>query len=393
MQYSDFKEKKISKLGFGTMRLPQKDGSIDFELTEKMIDTAVRAGINYFDTAWPYHAGNSEIVTGKILSKYPRDSYYLADKYPGHQYADSYDPAGVFEKQLEKCGVEYFDFYLLHNVCESSYDVYTDPKWNIVEYFVSERRRGRIKHLGFSTHARPETLELFLEKYADVMEFCQIQYNYVDETLQDAKKKCEILDRYSIPIWVMEPLRGGKLSNLDSDISAKLREARPHDSDSAWAFRWLLSKENVVTILSGMSDMDQLEENIKTFSDEDRMTKAEAALLESTAGALHTTVPCTACRYCVDKCPMGLDIPLLISGYNDAKYQSAFTVPMLLESLPDNKLPTACIGCASCERMCPQNIEISKIMKDFALLMPTMKSWKKLCIERAAQTKALEEKE
>lgn len=393
MQYSDFKEKKISKLGFGTMRLPQKDGSIDFELTEKMIDTAIRAGINYFDTAWPYHAGNSEIVTGRILSKYPRDSYYLADKYPGHQYADSYDPAGVFKKQLEKCGVEYFDFYLLHNVCESSYDVYTDPKWNIVEYFVSERMRGRIKHLGFSTHARPETLELFLEKYADVMEFCQIQYNYVDETLQDAKKKCEILDRYSIPIWVMEPLRGGKLSSLDSDISVKLRETRPHDSDSAWAFRWILSKENVVTILSGMSDMDQLEENIKTFSDEDHMTKAEAALLESTAGALHTTVPCTACRYCVDKCPMGLDIPLLISGYNDAKYQSAFTVPMLLESLPDNKLPTACIGCASCERMCPQNIEISKIMKDFALLMPTMKSWKKLCIERAAQAKALEEKE
>ena len=387
MIYSNFKGLKISRLGFGTMRLPTKDGKIDEKTTEIMFDTAIKAGVNYFDTAWPYHGGNSEVVTGKLLSKYPRDSYFLADKYPGHQISESYDPADIFEKQLEKCGVEYFDFYLLHNVCENSFDVYNDPKWGIIDYFIKQREAGRIKHLGFSSHARVETLETFLEKYAPDMEFCQIQYNYVDESLQQAGKKYALLEKYGIPVWVMEPLRGGKLSALPEELSKQLRTVKPSDSDSAWAFRWLLGKKNVAVVLSGMSTPEQLEENIKTFSDGVTLSEEETELLEKIGDALHDTVPCTACRYCTDGCPMGLDIPMLIAGYNDAKFQSAFTVPMLLEALPEDKLPTSCIGCRACENICPQKIEISKIMADFSAIMPTMMSWKKICLERADQAK------
>ena len=201
MIYSEFCGKKLSLLGFGAMRLPQKDGGIDCELTEEMVKYAIDNGVNYFDTAWPYHGGESERVLGKILSGYDRDKFYLATKYPGHQLSSSYDPAAIFEKQLEKCGVEYFDFYLLHNVYEKSLDVYFDPKWGIIDYFREQKRLGRIKHLGFSSHGQPENLREFLDICGD-MEFCQIQLNYLDWTLQDAKAKYELLTERGIPVCV-----------------------------------------------------------------------------------------------------------------------------------------------------------------------------------------------
>ena len=199
----------------------------------------MKCGVNYFDTAYPYHGGVSEIVMGESLSRYPRESYYLATKYPGHQLSSTYDPEAVFEEQLKKCGVEYFDFYLLHNVYENSIQVYTDAKWGILEYFAEQKRRGRIRHLGFSSHGSIQILEEFLEYAGEHMEFCQIQLNYLDWTLQKAKEKYEMLTDRGIGVWVMEPIRGGRLARLSQEEEACLRKMRPEESSAAWALRFV----------------------------------------------------------------------------------------------------------------------------------------------------------
>ena len=202
MMTDDFQGKQLSRLGFGTMRLPTNaDGSIDEARVAEMTAYALEHGVNYFDTAYPYHGGESERVIGRVLSKYPRNSYYLATKYPGHQIISTgYDPAEIFEEQLKKCGVEYFDFYLLHNVYEKSMEVYLDPQWGIVDYFKEQKRLGRIKHLGFSCHAETKGLKEFLDVCGEDMEFCQIQLNWLDWTLQDAKGKYELLTKRGIPV-------------------------------------------------------------------------------------------------------------------------------------------------------------------------------------------------
>ena len=285
MIYSDFQKEKLSLLGFGAMRLPcLADGSIDEAQVAEMVAMAMDAGVNYFDTAYPYHGGQSERVMGRILAHYPRESYYLATKYPGHQILSTgYNPAEIFEEQLQKCGVDYFDFYLLHNVNEKSMEVYMDPRWGIVDYFKEQKRLGRIRHLGFSSHAQVEGLEKFLDYCGADMEFCQIQLNYLDWTLQDAKTKCELLTKHNIPIWVMEPVRGGKLAKLPELQEEKLRSLRPEESSAAWCFRWLTEVPNVHVILSGMSDMEQMKDNVKTFSEEKPLTAEERAALEEIA--------------------------------------------------------------------------------------------------------------
>ena len=297
MMYNEACGEKLSRLGFGCMRLPQTpDKAIDEAELQRMVDYAIAHGVNYFDTAWPYHGGHSEFSVGKALAAYPRESWNLADKYPGHQIASSYNPAEIFEQQLKKCGVEYFDFYLLHNVYENSIGVYTDPKWGILDYFKEQKRLGRIRHLGFSTHARPDTLEKFLD-YADgSMEFCQIQLNYLDWTLQDAKAKYELLTRRGIPVWVMEPLRGGKLAALSESAAGRLKALRPGESVASWGFRWLQNLPNVKMVLSGMSDFNHMTDNVATFSGGDTQTADEAALLMALAEELKDALPCTRCR-------------------------------------------------------------------------------------------------
>ena len=231
MIYRDFKGTKLSLLGFGTMRLPVlENGQIDAALTQKMVDYAMAHGVNYYDTAWPYMQNRSETVVGQCLKKHPRDSFYLATKFPGHMVAETYDPADIFEQQLQKCQVEYFDFYLLHNVYENSVHVYDDPRWGIVDYFVEQKKQGRIKHLGFSSHADLPCLTDFLNRYGDEMEFCQLQFNYLDWTLQHGKEKYELLRQRNIPLWVMEPVRGGKLVTLEPDEEQRLHAIRPDDS-------------------------------------------------------------------------------------------------------------------------------------------------------------------
>ncbi len=385
MIYNDFCGKQLSLLGFGTMRLPTlPDGTVDAALTEAMVDAAIAGGVNYFDTAYPYMNGTSEIFVGKALKKYPRESFYLADKYPGHQIAESYNPAEIFEEQLAKCGVEYFDFYLLHNVYEKSAETYADARWGIVDYFIKQKKLGRIKHLGFSTHAGLDTLKWFIDKYGKHMEFCQIQLNYLDYTLQNAKEKYELLSDAGIPVWVMEPVRGGKLAVLPEEAQRRLPEGEKAPS---LAFRWLQRFPNVKMILSGMSDMAQMLDNIASFSERHPLSDSESELLLDIAESLKSSVPCTACRYCTDGCPMGLDIPRLISVYNDMSFSPGLTPTMQLEALPEEKRAAACIACGACVSLCPQNIDIPATLKRLDTLFSAQTSWAELCRQRAEAAK------
>ncbi len=387
-----FKEKQLSMLGFGMMRLPVgSDGSIDEDETAKMVDYAIKNGVNYFDTAYPYHNGMSEIVAGKLLSKYPRESFNLASKYPGHQIASTYDPAAVFEEQLKKCQVEYFDFYLLHNVCENSMDTYLSDKWRIIDYFIKQRDEGRIKHLGFSSHALPETLEDFLKKYSSQLEFCQIQLNYLDWSLQDAKQKCEILAKYGIPVWVMEPLHGGKLANLPEGAKNKINEISPKATPVSLAFRWLQEIEGVTMVLSGMSSLEQMEDNILTFEKREPLSTDEKNLLYSIADELKKSVPCTGCRYCCDGCPQELDIPKIINAYNDFSFDKSFTPRMLIEAMEEGKRPSDCIACGQCTEICPQKIDVPSVMEKFAEELASMPTWKDVSKQREETAKALAE--
>ena len=385
MIYSKFGEKQLSLLGFGAMRLPVKeDGTVDKEQVKTMVRHAMDHGVNYFDTAWPYHDGQSETVMGEVLSEYDRDSYYLATKYPGHQISETYDPAALFEAQLEKCGVDYFDFYLLHNVYEKSMDVYLDPQWGILDYFKEQKRLGRIKHLGFSTHAQMDCLKEFLDACGEDMEFCQIQLNYLDWTLQDAKAKYDLLTEKGIPVWVMEPVRGGKLAKLDEANEQTLKALRPDEKIPAWAFRFLQGLPNVKMILSGMSDQTQMEDNVNTFADFKPLTQEETEVLLKIAESMKDSVPCTACRYCCKGCPMGLDIPMLIGIYNEIRIIPTVNAVMRIEGLPKDKQPSACIGCGKCMQICPQNINIPAVMKDLNERMQKIPSWEEICRQRAA---------
>ena len=385
MIYSKFGEKQLSLLGFGAMRLPVKeDGTVDKEQVKTMVRHAMDHGVNYFDTAWPYHDGQSETVMGEVLSEYDRDSYDLATKYPGHQISEIYDPAALFEAQLEKCGVDYFDFYLLHNVYEKSMDVYLDPQWGILDYFKEQKRLGRIKHLGFSTHAQMDCLKEFLDACGEDMEFCQIQLNYLDWTLQDAKAKYDLLTEKGIPVWVMEPVRGGKLAKLDEANEQTLKALRPDEKIPAWAFRFLQGLPNVKMILSGMSDQTQMEDNVNTFADFKPLTQEETEVLLKIAESMKDSVPCTACRYCCKGCPMGLDIPMLIGIYNEIRIIPTVNAVMRIEGLPKDKQPSACIGCGKCMQICPQNINIPAVMKDLNERMQKIPSWEEICRQRAA---------
>ncbi len=390
MIYSEFQNKSLSLLGMGCMRLPtDENGKIDEAKTSEMVAFAIENGVNYFDTAYPYHNGESELVIGKLLSKYPRESFYIADKFPGHQISSSYDPKLVFEDQLRKCRVEYFDFYLLHNVYENSLNTYKDPKWGIIEYFREQKKNGRIKHLGFSTHGSIETMKAFLDEYARDMEFCQIQLNYLDWTLQNAKEKCELLASYNIPVWVMEPVRGGKLANLNEADTAKLKALRPEESVAAFAFRFLQDIQGVKMILSGMSNMSQLCDNIKTFSDEKPLNDDEKKIIFEIAEGLKNSVPCTKCGYCVAGCPKGIDIPKMLEFYNEMRIAPTTNITMRIDALPESEQPASCIGCENCVNICPQNIKIPAHLADLVAISQKLPSWAEISRQREQAAKRL----
>ena len=378
---------KLSLLGFGTMRLPLRSGDpedIDQEQVNAMTDFAIEHGVNYFDTAEPYHGGRSEIAIGKALARHPRERFFLADKYPGHQYTTPRDPGEIFFRQLKKCGVEYFDYYLLHNVNENSISAYLDEEYGIVPFLLEQKRQGRIRHLGFSCHGFPENLEAFLDRYGDVLEFCQIQLNYLDWSLQDAERKYQLLTDRGMPVWVMEPVHGGQLANLPEALSAPLKAAAPDKSIASWGFRWLQGLENVHMVLSGMSNMEQMADNVATFSERCPLSEAENALVYQAAEGLKQNLPCTACRYCCKGCPLGLDIPWIIANYNEFRVGHSVNITMRMDSLPPEKRPEACIQCGQCARACPQKIDVPKAMHDFGEALSSMPSWAEIVAERAA---------
>lgn len=390
MIYRDFKDKKLSMLGFGTMRLPTlADGSVDKEQVRKMTALAMERGVNYFDTAVPYHNGMSEKVMGEILSAYPRESYFLASKFPGHQVMDSYDCEQMFADQLARCGVDYFDFYLLHNVSEVSIDTYTDLRWSIPEYFIKQRNQGRVRHLGFSSHGSVAFLREFLDKYGEHMEFCLIQLNYLDWTLQEAKEKYDLLTEHGIAVMVMEPLRGGALASLSAENMNKLHSVAPNETAPSAAFRFLQGLDNVKVVLSGMSDYQQMWDNLNTFEQLNPASESEKKVLLEIAEGMKDSVPCTACRYCVDGCPMKLNIPQFLSLYNELRVAKSVNVSMKVEFLADNQKPSACISCGACTHICPQKIDIPSCLADFTEILSTMPSWAQISKEREQALKKI----
>lgn len=369
MIYKNFQDLSLSSLGVGAMRLPtignKADAPIDEKQTADMVAYAIEHGINYFDTAYGYHNGMSEVVMGKVLKKYPRNSYYLADKFPGYDLSLMDKVEEIFEEQLQRTGMKYFDFYMFHNVCELNIEQYLDEKYGIMEYLLRQKEAGRIKHLGFSAHGQMDVMKRFLEAYGDKMEFCQIQLNYLDWKLQEAEEKVKLLNEYQIPIWVMEPLRGGKLATLSDEYVEKLKVFRPEEGIPAWGFRFLQSISGVTMILSGMSNMEQLRENVATMSENKPVEEKEMSALMEVANSMLNILPCTACRYCTTHCPQELDIPKLLFMYNEVSFSNGFITQMGVGAMPEEKRPSACIGCRSCEAVCPQQIKISKIMTDF----------------------------
>ena len=388
MYYNELNGLKVSALGLGNMRLPKVEGQgekIDREKAQEIVDYAMSHGITYFDTAYRYHGGESELFLGEAMKKYPRGSYLLASKFPGHMmekkengmmgftsllagHPDTTVDA-LFHEQLRKCQTDYFDFYLLHNVSEKSLVFYNDPEIGIVDYLLEQKRQGKIRHLGFSSHAvSAETIDDFLKRYEGVFEFVQIQLNYMDWKIQNAKAKVEVIARHGLKIVVMEGVRGGRLANMPAPQMEKLQAVRPADSAARWALRWLQGIPEVSVVLSGMSTLDQIVENVETFREPNPVSPAEKELLQEVAESMLSWVPCTACRYCTEGCPMELDIPRMIAAYNGLKNGDHMAGYQPDEAQPSMD-PRRCIGCGSCASICPQNIRIPEILQELAQML------------------------
>lgn len=356
--------KKISLLGFGCMRFPRLYSDrvdIDSELSQKMIDYAYQNGVNYFDTAYPYHGGQSEIFIGKALKKYPRDSFYLADKMPGWLVNKYEDVEKIFDEQLKRCQVDYFDFYLCHALGKENLKVY--DKIDIYSFLFKKKQEGKIRHLGFSFHDSPDVLEYIVDKYQ--WDFAQIQLNYLDWKVQNARIQYEILEKNNLPCIVMEPVRGGTLSTLCEDSVKILKNANPNESIASWAIRFAASLPNVMTVLSGMSTFEQVKDNVDTISNFKKLTDDEYLTIENAVEQYckSITIPCTGCRYCMD-CDSGVDIPEMFKLYNQYILSKAENLYIQLYSQIDSKKQAHnCISCNKCVKNCPQKIDIPENLK------------------------------
>ena len=364
MYYKPFRDHHISALGMGGLRLPTIPGhpnQIDRVNAQRVIDTAIECGINYFDTAYTYQDGDSERALGEALSRYPRDSYYLATKFYA---AAGKDIQAVFTEQLHRCRTDYFDFYLLHSLDEHYFSAYTDEKLGYLRYLLKQKQAGRIRYIGFSSHAAPETLSRFLDWYHG-FDMALIQLNYLDWTMLRAKEQYEILTQYGVPVWVMEPLKGGRLATLNQKAAEILRAALPECPIPRWGFRFLMGLPNVQTVLSGMSTVEQVLLNTETFATPNPLSASEQAALQKASEAFMRDlgVPCSGCRYCCAACPAKLDIPLLIRGFNEHNISGEI---WKVASLTDAKGPDACLQCGACRAHCPQKIGIPSVMRQLA---------------------------
>lgn len=358
---------KISLLGFGCMRFPVVDGKveeIDKERAQEMIDYAFERGVNYFDTAYPYHNGASERFIGEALSRRPRDSFKLATKLPPWLVGTEADADRIFEEQLARCRVEYFDYYLIHNVSEAK--LAGIRKFKMIERLNEKKRQGLIRNIGFSFHAPAAFMNTMLAE--NDWDFAQIQLNYLDWEVQDAKELYAILSERNLPVVVMEPVRGGALARLSQSSAAILKEANPNASTASWAIRFAASPPNVLTVLSGMSDLEQVRDNVRTMENFTPVSPAEQEVITKalTAYRKDGAVPCTACGYCMD-CPTGVDIPKTFALYNEYRSTKADNAFLLhLKIIGEAKQPKNCVQCGECASKCPQGIDIPEQMREIA---------------------------
>jgi hypothetical protein len=368
MIYSQlFKEKSLSLLGMGAMRLPQKGEGwgmpIIHDKAEELIDYVISQGINYFDTAWIYHGGESEVFLGNALKKYPRESFYVADKYsvaaePNFSYK--------FEEQLKRLQMDYIDFYLLHAVADQNIDKYLSN--GCIEYFMEQKAKGRIKHLGFSFHGSPAALRRMTAHHP--FEFTLIQLNYLDWFHGNAKELYEHLREKNIPIMVMEPVHGGLLANLTDEGNAILKEADESRTIASWAIRFVADLPGIAVVLSGMSNLDQAKDNIASISENKPLTENEKEMLKEVSRLKLEKIAatCTRCNYCLKDCPKQLDIPYLLNTFNNYKAGGEWRL-LRLGALPEDKKPMACVKCGICTKLCPQNLDIPKFMGEMAEIM------------------------
>lgn len=364
MKYSVFSgiQGEVSKLGFGLMRLPklyEDKEDIDYKEAERLVDLAYNNGVNYFDTAYVYHNGESEIFAGKILNKYPRESYKLATKLPGWAIKnDGKTVDELFNEQLKKCEVEYFDFYLLHSLNRDIWNTFKSV--NAYENLKEKKAEGKIRHLGFSFHGDMELFKELLNNYE--WDFVQLQINYYDWEADNAKDFYKLLEDKNIPCIVMEPVRGGSLQKLN-DEAVEVFKKLSDNSPASYALRFVAELPNVLVTLSGMSTYEQVEDNINTFNECKPLSDEEKKAIEK-ANVLfrkNFAIPCTACKYCVTECPKGIDIPSCFASFND--YNKTRDVKDLNKTyllIPEDKRAHNCIDCKKCMEHCPQEINIPR---------------------------------
>ncbi len=361
----------MPKLGFGLMRLPENDGVIDMEQVCRMVDHYMEMDKRYFDTAYVYHGGKSEVAAKEALVKrYPRDSFMLATKLPAWEIKKESDIDRIFNEQLDRAGVDYFDFYLLHSVEDGgNYDTYV--KYDCFSWGIRKREEGKIKHFGFSFHGSPELLEEILDAHPEI-EFVQIQLNYLDRTNPVVRSEdlYNILHKRNIPIIVMEPVRGGMLANMSPENEARFKAKRPDDSVASWALRYVASLPGVMTVLSGMSNEEQMNDNIKTFTNFEPVTDDEMKVIDEVTKDILSIpqIGCTACKYCTPGCPQNISIPDVFRTVNTLRrYPDDWRSKNFYHGLTQRYGKASdCIACGQCESVCPQHLHIIDLLKDAA---------------------------